>query len=88
MGNLPEDRVQPFRPFENIGVDFGGPFFVKPVMKSKMKTKYYLALFVCFVTKAIHLEMVSDLSLASFLMFVFVYLFRGVVAAWYCKILF
>jgi len=26
MGNLPEQRIKPARPFSNVGIDFCGPF--------------------------------------------------------------
>ncbi|KAM0724699.1 Pro-Pol polyprotein [Formica fusca] len=65
MGSLPSIRVTPARPFLNTGVDYAGPFSVK-ILRNKTG-KAYLSLFVCLATKAIHLELVSDLSTASFL---------------------
>jgi hypothetical protein len=68
MGNLPSHRVKASRPFTNCGVDFGGPIFLKiGGIRSKKTTKAYICLFVCFSTKAIHLELVSDLTAANFL---------------------
>ncbi|XP_039309090.1 uncharacterized protein LOC105201565 [Solenopsis invicta] len=68
MGNLPADRVTPSRPFYNCGVDFAGPFItLLSKGRGRKTTKSYLALFVCFATKAIHLEAVSDLSTEAFL---------------------
>ncbi|XP_011858760.1 PREDICTED: uncharacterized protein LOC105556288 [Vollenhovia emeryi] len=65
MGNLPASRVTPSPPFAKTGVDYAGPFNIKI---SRNKTgKAYLCVFVCFVTKALHLEVVSDLSTAAFL---------------------
>ncbi|XP_025996322.1 uncharacterized protein LOC105203189 [Solenopsis invicta] len=65
MRNLPVHRVSPGKAFLNVGVDFGGPFNLK-VSRNK-STKAYICLFVCFATRAIHLELVSDLSTAAFL---------------------
>ncbi|XP_039309123.1 uncharacterized protein LOC120358585 [Solenopsis invicta] len=65
MGNLPVHRVSPGRAFLNVGVDFGGPFNIK-ISRNK-SAKAYICLFVCFATRAIHLELVSDLSTAAFL---------------------
>ncbi|XP_054276868.1 uncharacterized protein LOC128995865 [Macrosteles quadrilineatus] len=68
MGNLPESRLKPIRPFLNVGVDFGGPFMTKTDRLRKPQIlKSYVCLFVCFSTKAIHLELVSSLSTEAFL---------------------
>ena len=64
QADLPDFRVKKAAPFENSGVDFAGPLYVKT--KSGM-TKVYIALFTCCVTRAIHLELVHDLSAATFL---------------------
>jgi len=67
MADLPQSRVTPCRPFENCGVDYAGPFILKPnAPRSKVSIKGYLAIFVCFVTRAIHLEVVSDMSTSAF----------------------
>ncbi|XP_011690980.1 PREDICTED: uncharacterized protein LOC105451945 [Wasmannia auropunctata] len=68
MGDLPADRVTPMRPFYNCGVDFAGPITTLLNKGRGRKTiKSYIALFVCFSTKALHLEAVSDLSTEAFL---------------------
>lgn len=68
MGNLPEHRVTPAKPFENIGVDYFGPIHIRENMKRKAKlVKSYGAIFVCFATKAVHIELVSNLSTEAFL---------------------
>ncbi|UYV62920.1 hypothetical protein LAZ67_2002452 [Cordylochernes scorpioides] len=68
MGDLPMHRIVKSNPFTKTGIDFAGPFLMKPSIKrSKVKLKSYVALFVCFCTKAIHIEIVSDLSSVAFL---------------------
>lgn len=68
MGQLPKDRVQSGRPFMNTGVDYAGPFTIKGgSVRSKSTTKCYVALFICFATRAIHLELVSDLTSQAFI---------------------
>lgn len=68
MANLPESRVTPSRPFTHTGVDFTGHVDVKANKGRGIKlTKGYIAVFVCFATKAVHLELVSDLSTPTFL---------------------
>lgn len=68
MGDLPESRSNPSRPFDHTGVDFTGYVIVKANKGRGIKTtKGYIAVFVCMATKAVHLELVSDLSSAAFL---------------------
>ncbi|XP_048489043.1 uncharacterized protein LOC125491356 isoform X1 [Plutella xylostella] len=68
MGSLPPDRVNPSRCFEKVGIDFGGPFIVKMHRIRKALTyKAYILLFVCFATKAIHIELASSLTTECFL---------------------
>ncbi|XP_076384684.1 uncharacterized protein LOC117218910 [Megalopta genalis] len=68
MGNLPRDRLVATRPFENTGVDYCGPLFVKEQrFRNQKRLKVYVAVFMCFVTKAVHLELVSDLTTEAFL---------------------
>lgn len=56
------------RPFQVVGVDFAGPIQVKNSrVRRAIITKGYICIFVCFTTKAIHLELVSDLTTESFL---------------------
>ena len=65
MGPLPGERITPSRPFTRTGIDFAGPFHAKMKTSSKNTDKVYLALLICFATKAIHLEVTSDLSTAA-----------------------
>ncbi|XP_020812852.1 uncharacterized protein LOC110187736 [Drosophila serrata] len=67
MAPLPSNRVQPSRPFVTVGIDFCGPFYSKSEVRNRPPVKCYIAIFVCFATKACHLELVEDLSAASFI---------------------
>lgn len=68
MGILPQERTTFSRAFTNTGVDFSGPFDIKSYSgRGCRMSKGYVCLFVCFSTKAIHLEATSDLSTPSFL---------------------
>ncbi|XP_058448694.1 uncharacterized protein LOC131428666 [Malaya genurostris] len=67
IGQLPVSRVIPSRPFSVTGVDYAGPLYLRPIHKRAAPAKAYLCVFVCFSTKAVHLELVSDLSTQAFL---------------------
>ncbi|XP_055923102.1 uncharacterized protein LOC129953729 [Eupeodes corollae] len=68
MGDLPSQRISQSRPFSNTGCDYAGPFNIKLSKGRNPKTsKAYICLFVCMATKAIHLELVSDLTSEAFL---------------------
>lgn len=67
MGNLPPTRVELTHPFVNVGVDYCGPFYIHYRIRGKRPTKAYIALFICFAIKAVHLELVSDLTTGAFI---------------------
>ncbi|XP_014209260.1 uncharacterized protein LOC106639936 [Copidosoma floridanum] len=68
MAPLPSSQVSPSRAFACTGVDYAGPFHVLSTRgRGVWTTKGYIAVFVCLATKALHLELVGDLSAASFL---------------------
>ncbi len=62
MRPLPDERITPGRPFQNTGIDFAGPFRTQAKANSKIIDKTYMSLFICFTTKAVHLETVSSLT--------------------------
>lgn len=69
MGNLPTNRVSIQAPFTNVGVDYAGPFLIKNKAGRGAKiTKCYVCVFICFATKAAHLELVSDLTTEAFIL--------------------
>ncbi|GFS54320.1 integrase catalytic domain-containing protein [Trichonephila clavipes] len=68
MGNLPKERVRENFPFDCSGIDFIGPFWIKNNKQRKSSLyKIYVSIFVCFVTKAVHFELVSDLTTQTFI---------------------
>lgn len=68
MASLPSNRITPARPFLHSGVDFAGPISIRLSKGCGYKSsKGYISVFVCLVTKALHLEAVSDLSTPAFL---------------------
>ena len=78
---LPLNRLKRAQAFYVTGVDFAGPLYCKKDPKkqdtdedymaedgSHKLYKCYVCLFTCAVTRAIHLELVPDLSARSFLL--------------------
>lgn len=62
---LPEFRVRKAEPFQVTGVDYTGSLNVRG--KEGNVEKVYIVLFTCAVTRAIHLEVASDLSCETFM---------------------
>ena len=62
---LPKARVENSPPFTITGVDFSGALYVRE--KNGKESKAYICLFTCAATRAIHLELVPDLSTETFL---------------------
>lgn len=54
--------------FHSTSVDYAGPFHLKDRLGRGAKIyKAYIRLFVCFATKALHLEIVTDLTTEAFI---------------------
>lgn len=69
MADLPSCRVQRDKAFRRCGVDYAGPFDIKDRDGRYRRTlKSYAAIFVCLVTRAVHIELVGDLTSKTFLM--------------------
>ncbi|XP_036341981.1 uncharacterized protein LOC118751388 [Rhagoletis pomonella] len=68
MASLPRKRINAARPFASSSVDYCGPFTVRiGAKRSRATVKTYLAIFICMVAKAVHIEVVDDLSSQAFL---------------------
>ncbi|XP_070144177.1 uncharacterized protein [Drosophila kikkawai] len=70
MGDLPLHRVNPpNRPFLATGVDYTGAIELKAArLRGTSFYKGYIAVFICLVTKAVHLEAVTGLTTEHFLL--------------------
>lgn len=68
MGNLPEQRLHLEFPFLDSGVDYAGPIMIADRKGRGCRIiKGFICVFVCLATRAIHLELVSDLTKEAFL---------------------
>jgi len=68
MGHLPPVRVRAAKPFWSSGVDYAESIWVRDQTgRERRSYKAYICFFVCVATKAVHLELVSDLSSTAFI---------------------
>ena len=64
MADLPESRLSPSPPFTEVGCDCFGPILVK---NGRRECKRYGLLLTCFYCRAVHIEMLYELSSDSFI---------------------
>nr|XP_029136991.1 uncharacterized protein LOC114921292 [Labrus bergylta] len=64
MADLPVDHVDPSPPFSYTGLDCFGPFYTK---HGRKECKRYGLLFTCLSSRAIHIEMLEDLTTDAFI---------------------
>ncbi len=64
MGQLPVNRVTPTSAFHHTGADFAGPLMMK---RGYTRNRTLVCVFVFMATKAVHLELVTDLTSEAFL---------------------
>ena len=68
MADLPKQRVEISKPFSITGLDYAGPIILRDRKGRPYKTyKAYICLFICMVTKCIHVELVTDLTCDAFI---------------------
>lgn len=69
MGNLPAARTKIVeKAFTYTGTDLCGPIHLRMMAKRGVKTqKGYIVIFICLSTRAIHIEIVVDLTAESFI---------------------
>jgi len=68
MGHLPQVRVHTAKPFWSSGVDYAGAIWIRDQTgRGRRSYKAYICFFICMATKAVHLELVSDLSSTAFI---------------------
>ena len=65
---IPEERITQNLPLKIIGIDYAGPFIRKTKVGKETKVSILLLLFICSLTRAIHLEFVPDQSTQEFIM--------------------
>ena len=64
---LPLSRMTEGQAFQVTGVDYAGPWFVRGAAKDAPAVKAYVCLFTCVSVRAVHLDVVENLTTATFL---------------------
>jgi hypothetical protein len=64
MADLPKERIEPSPPFTYCGLDCFGPFLIK---EGRKEQKRYGLIVTCLAMRAIHIEVLEDMSTDSFL---------------------
>lgn len=68
MASLPTNRTTPAHPFEICGVDYAGPVYLRNKLgRAPTLYKAWISVFVFYVTRAVHLELVSDATAEAFM---------------------
>ena len=68
MGQIPEARLKEAPAFTTCGVDYAGPFLLKTnQLRNSPTVKGFLSVFICFASKAVHLEVVTGRTTEAFL---------------------
>ena len=64
MADLPAERTEVVKPFEHVGIDCFGPFYVK---QGRSEVKKYGCIFTCMNIRAVHIEKLNSLETDSFI---------------------
>lgn len=69
MADLPLDRLKPCPPFTYVGVDVFGPWSVvtRRTRGGSANSKRWAVLFTCLAIRAVHIEIIEDMSASSFI---------------------
>ena len=67
MSDLPSVRTGPAAPFEYTTLDLFGPYTVRDGVRRRTKKKVWGVVFSCMASRAIHADLVEDLSTEGFL---------------------
>jgi len=68
MADLPISRIQKIHPFTRVGIDYARPLPMRECRLRKARQyQIYVVVFMCITTKAVRLEIVSELSTNAFL---------------------
>lgn len=68
MAALPSGRVNRAFPFQHVGIDYAGPVILRSKYgRNPTLFKAWIGVFVCLVTRAVTLELISDATSVAFM---------------------
>ena len=68
MGQLPIERITPGMVFECVGIDYAGPVLLKvELVRKPTLIKAYIGIFISLTVKAVHIELILDLTTSAFI---------------------
>lgn len=68
LGQLPIERITPDLVFDKVGTDYAGPVYSKHgFVRKPTVVKAYVCIFISLSVKAVHLELVSNLTTDAFI---------------------
>ena len=66
--HLPEFRVQEGEAFSSVGTDLAGPLYVRNSLKDMNTHKVWIVIFICTLSRGVHLEIMEDMSVEQFIL--------------------
>ena len=66
--HLPDFRVEGTEAFTSVGTDLVGPLYVRYSRNDKTYHKVWIVIFTCTLSRAVHLEVMLDMSTEQFLL--------------------
>ena len=67
MSPLPIERIKPSPAFQNVGLDYFGPFQVKGEVQRRVRRKCWGVIFTCDSSRAVHVDIAQDCTTDAFL---------------------
>ena len=64
MADVPGERLKEVKPFQHVGIDCFGPFYIK---QGRHEVKRYGCVFTCMNMRAVHIEKLNSLETDSFI---------------------
>ena len=64
---MPKHHINLVKPFQHVGVDYTGHFWVPDELSGK-STKMFILVFTCLNIRAVHFELLPDMSTKNFIL--------------------